>query len=411
MSKSRRLKAGGDTNFFSQTHKVYNATQITSDDCDHEYLDIEVINNSTDATPQPIEFNVRKDSSIVDVASDYYLSVIRFSFFSNIPTIIPQVVVGNNIPYNGQTLYYVNIGYGATPQTATFNSASSFSVAHVPDNAYLPTPLYFPSSQFQLYNDPYFYIYSIQNFLDMVNTALNSSYNWCKTEYPSQLEKSISPKFVWNTSTNKINLLVSEEFVEGLSTNTFYISMNPLLYGLFDTFPSTCVSLVANNQSKNYILNVRNVHGFGSYAIPQGEEPELVDVYNVPQQESSVVSWCPCTSIQFATGTIPVNLTQAGSPKYLGQNLAGPNGNQTTSNVITDYTIPLEIGCEYTNQLLYYIPTSEYRLFDLNSSDLLNTLSLTIQWRDINGFNHVCTLKQNQTANVKIMLRKKSFNN
>jgi hypothetical protein len=141
--------------------QILNPAANSSGDPTHEYIDIQIVNNANTYEPQPIVFNQIKTSNIIDSCQDYYLSVVKWSFNSNIPQIIPHLQLSTknfpNITYNGDTIYYVNIGYGTTQQNAVFNQPNAKVVKFQPENGYLPTPTYQPT-QLELYKNPFFYI-------------------------------------------------------------------------------------------------------------------------------------------------------------------------------------------------------------------------------------------------------------
>lgn len=392
-----------------------NPSANSSGDPTHEYIDIQVVNNANTYEPQPIVFNQIKTSNIIDSCNDYYLSVVKWSFNSNIPQIVPHLRLSTsnfpNLPYDGETIYYVNIGYGTTQATATFVQSVAKAVFFQPENGYIPQPQYQPTQQ-ELYKNPFFYIYSVENFLKMVNDALVESFDAAKVEFAGLLDDASPPRFVWNTSTNKLNLIVSKEFVEGLETNTFYISMNCPLYNLFDTFPSYCKSLSTGlSAQNNFIFSLNDNYGVQSFSDPNPTTGTPLLFYNYSQQSSSVVSWSPVNSLLFTTSLIPINSEFSGSPQYLGENLSNTsNSQQNLTAILTDFTIPMIDGTEYSRTLLYYIPTSEYRLIDLLGNSPLNQLNIQVYWKDLIGQLHPATLKLGTNASMKILLRKRDFN-
>ena len=391
-----------------------NPSATSSGDPEHEYVDIQIVNNADTYEPQPIVFNQIKTSNIIDSCQDYYLSVIKWSFNSNIPQIIPQLQLSTknfpNIPYNGLTTYYVNIGKGTTQANAVFYQSPVVKpVIFSPENGYLPVPSFQPT-QLELYNNPFFYIYSVENFLKMVNNALEQCFLQAKTTIGG-LDDAVAPRFVWNTNTNKLNLVVSKEFVEGLNTDTYYISMNCPLYNLFDTFPSYCKSLSILPAENNYLFSLNDNYGVQSFSDPNAGTGTPLTLYTYSQQSSSVVSWSPVNSLLFTTSLIPINSEYSGSPQYLGENLSNTsNSQQNLTAVLTDFTIPMVDGTEYTRTMLYYIPTSEYRLIDLLGNTPLNQLNIQVYWKDKIGQLHPATLKLGSNASMKILLRKRSFN-
>ena len=380
----------------------------------HEYVDIEVVNNSTSNIPQPIIFQQIKTSNVIDRCQDYYLSIIKWSFNSNIPVLIPQMMLDPTplTPslYGENTEYFINVGYGAQAFNATFLTATNTRVKYKPENKTLTVPKYMPVSEEEVYNNDFYYIHTVDAFLNMVNDALETSYNAVKAIHTPTVDK--CPKFYWNASTNKINIVMSEDFISDFpdEANHFWIAMNPALYSLFDTFTADCLSTDSTlNTGANNVLKFFYNYGVNSMTVPIDTNLYKY-LYMYSQQTSSVVSWSPVNSILFTTTSIPIEPSQTGAPQYLGLLLKNTNAQQNLSVVLTDFTIPLVDGTEYSNQMLYYIPNSEYRLVDLLGNQPLQNLTMTVLWKDRLGFIHPCTLKRGANANLKILLRKKDFN-
>jgi hypothetical protein len=380
----------------------------------HEYVDIEVVNNSTSNTPQPIIFSQIKTSNVIDRCQDYYLSIIKWSFNSNIPVLIPQMMLDPTPQtpslYAQNTEYFINVGYGENTFDAVFLSTTNTRVKYTPENKTLPVPKYMPVSEQDVYNNDFYYIHSVEDFLNMVNSALETSYNAVAALHTPEVNK--CPKFYWNPSTNKINIIMSEDFISDFPdvTNHFFIAMNPELYSLFDTFSADCLSLDSSlNTAGNNVLKFFYNYGVNSITIPVDTNLYKY-LYIYSQQTSSVVSWSPVNSILFTTTSIPIEPSQSGAPQYLGPLLKNTNATQNLSIVLTDFTIPLTDGTEYSNQMLYYIPNGEYRLVDLLGDQPLQSLTMVVSWKDRLGFIHNCTLKRGANANLKVLLRKKEFN-
>jgi hypothetical protein len=376
----------------------------------HEYVDISIVNNSPDLQPQPIVFNQIKSNNILDDSSDYYLSCIRWSLDSQVPQIIPEMKLATtNQSFNGLTDYVINIGVGETINDLTFVDNVGRNVVFQPENLTIPRPTLQPQTIDEYINNEYYYIYSIDNFLQMINTALEEVFNLVQTVYV-ELAQGVVPRFVWNDNYNKIDLYLSEQMIQDNPTNNFFITMNTKLFNLFNTFSSANIGSNvgdAETDGTAYALYARNDYQpFISTTV--GTQNKNVYVYT--QNSSSVPSWCPAQSIEFITHSISVNPSNTGAPFYIGTNLKTNQNVNAVSNVITDFQIPMTIGTEYTRNLLYYQPQAEYRLFDLVSQQSLQNINVSIAWLDKFGFSHPLLIKYGASASLKLLLRKKTFN-
>jgi len=388
----------------------------------HEYIDCEIVNNSTtDLSPMPVVFNNVKTSQIVDNCSDYFLSVIRWSLDSGLPQIIPQIKLASEGGTDvDETAYVVNIGYSKllTGGDITFLDDVGVTVAtpvvFIPEDLTLPQPTLSPTGQDEVYTNPYYFIHSIGNFLSMVNKALEHAvaafvvaYNSKYPTFPISLDTLGVPHFDWNG--NLISLSCSEYWLYNSSGPiNFYISFNTPLHNLFDTFPYKFInkSVQANNLGQNYVMLFHEHQWESTYTA--GNPLTTYYVYN--QEGSSVPSWSPVQSIVFQTSTIPVNPSKTGAPTYTGLNLKDSIQASGISNILTDFQIPLDRGDEMTNSVLYYASSGEYRLFNLMSNGGLLNLNIQIFWKDRLGFIHPFLMKNGSSGSLKILLRKKSFN-
>jgi hypothetical protein len=258
----------------------------------------------------------------------------------------------------------------------------------------------------------------------MVNKAIYTSLATMKAApvapIQAALASTIFPKFVWNAISGKIEFLCSIEWMYDINTptvNKLFLSMNPKLALLFDTFSNICYSKRNTNDitpSPPQLIGSEYVFYFPyNYGINSHQETInniSKEIFINSQQASSVPSWSPVDSLTFNTFQIPVNNSLVASPEFAGIQLDTTQSENTLSNILTDFTLPLERGDEYANQMNYFIPTSEYRLFDLVSDSYLKSLNIAVKWLDNYGGVHPLYLKYGTTASIKLMFRKKDFN-
>ena len=80
-------------------------------------------------------------------------------------------------------------------------------------------------------------------------------------------------------------------------------------------------------------------------------------------------------------------------------------------NELTDFVVNQDIGTELSNSVLYYTPASEYRLISLNSNQPINKINIKVSWLDKFGGNHDFLLNYGGSASLKLLLRRKNYNN
>jgi hypothetical protein len=398
----------------------------TDDNATHEYINIEMINEYTpeNTKPQALIFNQVKTADIVSVTSDYYLSVVRWNIQSNLPVLIPDMVIQNPpLPnFSADTQYQLILLY-TTAGTSVYNGAifhnpapqQSYTVKFTPEIVDLQTIDYVssPKNKNEIYSNPLYYIKSVDTFLKMLNTAIQTNLNDIAGATWVHL-----PYFEWDSTAQKIVFNRPNSIPSGVTGGDqftqWYLSVNQPLYNLLNTFrfynmPSGTVmdTKYPPLTPCRYLLDTS--------ILPPYSDTSLGEYTPYLQQTSSVVNWSPVQSIVFTSGTIPVEPQLSGAPTNL--NIVNPSTQATTyqqqgiTKVLTDFCIPFNSGVEATNQQIYYLPTAEYRLIDLLGNNNLNELTIQVEWRDKFGVLHPMTLDAGASANVLILLRKKLYNN
>jgi hypothetical protein len=178
----------------------------------HIYYNASIINNNTgdfDTTgvaiqnPQ-IRFNETRDTALVKDASKYNYSIVRFQMNGpnlTLPLFIPNIAVGttNNPLLNvNLTTYTVSIAYSQSwrvniptnggLQTVNFEcTPTPTALIYVPESqnrALCPLPQ--PPATQQDLSSPYYFVYSYQTVITMINTALTTAFQAMYDEFQRQ---------------------------------------------------------------------------------------------------------------------------------------------------------------------------------------------------------------------------------
>ena len=178
------------------------------------------INNNT-SKPIPAEYNESRTRAIIATPSDYYMSVVRFSFNASLlpilicPAISPGGFFNQNVnttPYS-VTLSYVDITDSSL--TVTVN------LAYIPENdlyydngtsVTAPTAAVSPAvpsaDNIQDNSTSYYYIYYYSTIVKMVNVALQSAFEQIVLHFPT-LEPNVSaPYIIFDRPSGKFSLIV-----------------------------------------------------------------------------------------------------------------------------------------------------------------------------------------------------------
>lgn len=388
----------------------------TDDNSTHEYLNMQIVNeyspNNTD--PQPLIFNQTKTSNVVDVAGDYYLSVVRWNIQTNLPVLIPDMDLATpGFVYTGHTIYRVALLF-TTNSGGTYNLGSPFpsaTVDFIPEvkSQTILSTLTQPSSIEETYNNPFFYLKYVDSFLIMINTAIQDYFLGIAGAIWANL-----PYFTFDAVAQKIIFHRPNSIPQNVpgtdATTQWYLAVNQPLYNLLSTFKFDYYPFGSNanypQTTCNYVLNTDIL---GSYQTGTGSYDELY------QQAPSVVNWQPAQSLVFVSSAIPVEVQYSGAPFNLNKRDASTQSTifqqQSTIKTLTDFLIPYNTGTETAaGQQIYYLPTAEYRLIDLLGNSPINQLNIQVLWRDKYGVYHQFFLEAGAAADILIMLRKKNYN-
>jgi hypothetical protein len=410
----------------------FNQTTSTEGDPVHEYQDIQLFNNSTgDTQPIPCIFNQTKLTNVVDKADEYYISVVRWSADCILPQIIPEMQLAetNTIDYFGLTNWIIGI--------KSSNGENRYTNVKYNPLTYngISQPKYQPTSQNQVFNNPYYWISNIFEFCQAVNDALAFCVNFQPppaplpapqpwTTPPTQI-----PLLNYNVSLGKLEFLLPElDF--GITKTTdlasFYVSMNTSLYNILNTFNFSTTATVelitvvnkipettsaSSVEVETILYGLSPFYDYGRNSFNTNDGTTNSPVVNIlTQTNTTIPSMSPVNSIVFQTTAIPVNNTMTGAPAFLGANLQNNNALENNAGVLTDFQVPLVSGTEYSGSMLYYVPSGEYRLLDLTANTPIKTLNIQVYWLDKIGNSHPFLIKNQGGASLKLMFRKKSYN-
>lgn len=398
-----------------------------SNDPTHSYLDINIVNNSitstTSTAPQPLVFSTSRNTDYLSDPSQYYVSVIRWTMDSRLPIIIPQIQIpqsyGEYVADAYRTVYSfcleleANIG----GVKSTYTSGQIF-VNMKTQQSYLNPPLTPITTLNDTYENPYFYVESIQYFLELVNSALETAYttlvaDWTTAHAGLPLPIPNQRPFIQYNYDGGMTLYASSGFLDNIDLDVVgnakgSIFMNSPLYTLFNGFSAIHQGYNAVSNGKNNKLQV--IDNGQTATIPYNGSTLT---YNYMLTEYPVVQfWSPVSSIVFTSLGIPVNPTNTAPTNVFGDKpqIGSTTSNLDYQNIITDFDIGFNIGTEGRQQILYSTQ-GEYRLLDMVGNRPLSQLNIQCYWKDkILGSLHVMYLFSGACATLKLLFRKKTFN-
>ena len=414
-------------------------------DPSQKYYNILVKNNNTgydkNGNPTPatdavvLAFNETRTIPYIHHPREFYMSVVAFEMDTEaIPVFIADPVVGmeptpDNVDpslLQYETVYTITMEYfrqGVFPAPNVFETVQQ-RVRWFPEDLSATVPTGPAPEKYNM--DPYFYSYTYQHFISVVNQSLQYCFNQLSViaNFPddnySTLFMTLENNYVTFYANNSLFLTNSE----GVPTNgNQYIKLyfNTELYDLFSAFNSikqaqplslqTSLGVYSDFYNTNYqILFSKNQsckyveeRPLDLTVVPPGD-PVLMCINK--SEYSPLAYWNPIDRVLFMTAHLPVvpTLLSVGSNYYNSK----PGYNADTQYIIADFAAQVSNGTEYKPNITY-VSVSEYILNELYSDVPLYSIAINVFWRDLFGDLHPFALEAGGTALIKIMFRKKEF--
>jgi len=404
----------------------------------HVYFDIIISNrNGTSIPPKQITYFEMRNSSYLDCPQDYYLAICRFSLDTpSLPVFIPTIDLTNSGNFNPvqdvaqPTIYSITLTYTDVVSSKSYAGSQIF-INWIPQfkNASLPqnTPT------IQDLKTPYYYCYSYQWFITLINIAFKEAFDSLKSVVASDgvtLPVDNPPFMSWNIAegTAIINTDIGTEAGGFLTTsldgdaitigNTSYANYSPInIYfnnALFDIFNSFIAYEIGYGATT--VVDGLEING-GNIQIPiitysgQNVIQQPIDAFNSGtggttyscaqtfQEFSTVPMMNPVCSIVFTSNVLNVLPTNVATPYiYNGDTVISQSNNANISKIITDFQ---STNGQYRS-FIHYSPTI-YRLIDLQGNAPISDLNLSVFWKGKDGTDHPLYLVSGASCSIKIM--------
>ena len=378
-----------------------NKSKMLRDESEHIYYDIR-LENAFDGTDSSASANAtynKQTSNILSRQSDYELAVSFWSLRGQIPIFVCPILEGNNNNIN-DTPFGVCFSFGGVDY--------SQRIIYAPDstfNAPLPTsPLNNNGVQDNL--STYYYIYTFQLFITMINTALTASYI-AFNAVNGGIHAS-APQFQYSAETGLISLIAERSYSQAGGAS---VNVNALLFNYIEGIR---VNFNGYNQPNfkdfNFIFTEEPFNKLG-FGIPPNL-PSNPPTHNKYTQEYDVrYLWANVKSILITSSSINTRdeyLPETINPNFINQtrnNAFNPN----SRTVISYYDIFLDSnGGNGANwrQYLYYEPKI-YKWTDLMSDSPLNNINIEIFIQLTSGELLPLSIPCQAVATIKLLFRKK----
>ncbi len=338
------------------------------------YYELTVFNNDTTGlSPLPqISFDETRNIPFLKNSSQYLGSIVSFQIETNsLPVVAVQPVLNqSNI---NKLIYEVTYAYMGHQFTGSIIYTGSGD-----PSVLTPTS---PIDSLSDIASPYYYMYSYQDFIRMINLNLATIYNDFLV-YLDSLSVArptlVPPYFYFDTKTSLITLYCETAFFNSYITNPISIIFNRPLYNLFDTIPAY------EETGKGLVFDV--------YLTGKNESSVKYPYYDnnaygsigMEQETTSISAMNPIQEILVTSASFPVLSTLFSKPAIFGtgQNLVTNGGNNLNQQpVLSTFRVAVSNGNTYKN-VIVYSPQAQYRYLTLNGGTPLHSIHLEAFWRD-----------------------------
>lgn len=386
------------------------------------YYNLEIQDNKLidDNVDPNVQYSENRAQPILKNVGDYFFSITRFSMMgtgksNSVPLFLPAIQTNqtkNPQLDSDMTAYILTMSVELPNGHGTFISQKP--LIHIPQNE-LPKPsLQMKNGNYiQDVANPYYFLYTYENVVDMFNNAVNE----CMTDLSnlSQTNFGIENPFMsYNAESGLFSMYYDPRGFGKTPTGLykFRIFFNTNLYGLFSSFNH---KYLGGDTVQNVYTGYEDI----AYEIISDRKNGLRDIlinnttYFEDKQEwiSTDTLWSPISSIVFSSTMIPVINENLGQPIIYGE------GNTTSSvttqanhmPIVTDIALTLQRANDYKT-FITYIPSAEFRLTELSPSTDLRNIDIKVFWKNrLDGNLYPMKLFNLSTVSVKIMFIHKSL--
>jgi hypothetical protein len=407
-------------------------------DPSQKYYNILVKNNNTGydkngaAVPYTnavdLAFEQTRTIPYINHPRDFYMSVVGFEMDTqSIPVFICDPIVGqSNI---NDTVYTITMNY--ITNSGANNKVVQTRVQWEPEDKSATQPTGLVPDSYNM--DPYYYAYTYQHFISLVNKALDTCWTALESNPPPLLVPGANTlrafislegdKVILNAQSVLCLTDSSGNIITNFGTadtTGVKIYFNTELYNLFSSLeaikipqPLVNIGPASSYLNSNYqMLFTINQSTTNAKLTPIDFSivpPTLTyAMYQNVSEYSPLPYWNPIDKVVFTTAQLPVvpQLIAATSNYYSDSQTSGTNAD--VSYILCDFSAQLSTGTEYKPNITY-IPPAEYVLNELYGDTPLSSISIYVFWKDKFGDLHPFLLEAGGTALLKIMFRKKDF--
>jgi hypothetical protein len=372
---------------------------------DNKYVNITFTKSGkNDDSSIPLEYNVTKTSPVVDNASEYYITVVKF----NIPLQSIPILIFPAVPNQGNP--------NLSPIIIGIRNGVDFlqNVIYIPQTSF-PVPV--QSGPKQVIT-PYYFVYSYTHMIEMINIALQAAFINAGLNNLGTGISNIAPYFVYDAESGLFSLIVNNSFNSPTGPQ---IVFNYRLFQFLDNFDT-----IDDFPNGLFILKIYGVvnesMAYDYYGItpPATVAPPFTPsappvfpvipqpyFYKITQDSVNVSEWNPI-KILFLTTGLPITFEIIPATSSLNN-----DGVFSSLNIITEFTPQIEKPGDARSIAYYTAPGyGGVRLTDMTTNTPLYKIDVKIFWQDTSNNIYPVVIPSFSQANIKLgFIRKTLYKN
>lgn len=233
-------------------------------------------------------------SNILEKQSDYECAVDYWSIRGQIPVMIMKINAGTNTDINA-TPYGFCFRYGGIDYAQNIIYTSDQAVPNLPRS---PND----NNGIQDLTNNYYYIYTFQKFIDLMNTAMEGAYTAFNAVNAGI--HSSAPFFQYEEKTGLISLIAEYSYSSGNVGNKAEVFVNSLLFNYVESIKVLFLGYnQANNKDFKFDFTLRKGNSLG-YAIPPNAITNPPDHIILSQEYDLRYLWCDIKQIIITSSSI-----------------------------------------------------------------------------------------------------------
>lgn len=350
-------------------------TKIERDDS-HVYINLSIYNPSES---QDLVANFQKtfDEVILPDPSQYEGSIIRFS------------LQGQDIPIINFRNYLKT-----SPPSAT---DTILTIRLVYNNVNYDVPVIWSAFGPVVSEETKYYIYDYSQICSLINNAFVSATTLANA---AGAGITLAPQIQYDPETTKFVLYAEKATFTNNVVGGTQIWFNQVLYDLFQALP-----FISYNTQGFLRLSVDRVLNPRENTATTNDNTKLIGAVNTWAMFQNYPTLLQMNTARSIVITSDLPLVQE-YINTIGNDVGSINSIQLP--IVSDFILSTEVGYDVFTQL-NYLPTAEYRIFDLVSSQPLTRIGLNFFWSDQQGVLHPLLISPKRTISCKVMFRRKGY--